>query len=364
MSLAVPIKALMVPQIQMKLRNACKIQGRVSDFKPVDTGIGEGSVLGPLVFLVCIMETSMVVDIIRERLHVVSPELARDVDMDTTCFADDTTVMHSASTDTNLQIAMNVASHEFATYFGVVGMKVNKTKEEHITFAPKAFKRDLMDGVIVDGRKEAKQVKLLGVTVSQGYSFSSHVSNIISRVSQRVAHVRRLQHHMCQEKLKEVAEALLLSVLRYGLEVAGRDQENLRRLQKILNVVLRLITRSNKFASVRLMQARTSIQNMRLQYHKQRAALVRNVLTTGVAPLTLHYVDYPRPHSRLAQLRHSFPVSTRYGENSILVTSLEVLNGMGYLKHLWSVSHQPGKQWFATSVVKYLLAQFDNGNIV
>ena len=344
-------------------RNAVKIQTSISTFRPVDTGIGEGSVLGPLVFLVCIMETSMIVDIIKERLEVISPELAADVDLETCCFADDTTVMHSASNDTNLQIAMNVASHEFSTYLSIVGMKVNITKEEHITFAPKAFKRELLNGVVVDGRKEAKQVKLLGITVATDYSFTAHVSNIVSRVSHRVAHVRRLQQYLSEKKLKELADTLLLSVLRYGLEVAGRDLVNLKRLQKVLNVILRLISKADKFTSVRLMQARLAVLNMRLQFHKQRTSLIRSVLTSGVSPLTLHFVDFPRHHARLAKYRHSFPIKSKYGENSILVTSLEVLNDMGYLKHLWSVSHQPGKQWFSTNIVNYLLSKYDNGNI-
>ena len=321
-------------------RNACKIQTIVSTFRPVDTGIGEGSVLGPLVFLVCIMETSMVVDIIKERLEVMSPELAADVDMETCCFADDTTVMQSASNDTNLQIAMNVASHEFSTYLSVVGMKVNITKEEHNTFAPKAFKRELLNGVMVDGRREAKQVKLLGITVATGYVFTPHVSNIVSRVSHRIAHVKRLQQYLSEKKLKEVADVLLLSVLRYRLEVVGRDQVNLKRLQKVLNVVLCLVSKADKFASVRLMQARLSVLNMRLQFHKLRTLLLRSVLISGVSPLTLYYVDFPRHHARLAMYRHSFPIMSKYGENSILVTSLEILNAMGYLKHLWSVSHQ------------------------
>ena len=206
-------------------------------------------------------------------------------------------------------------------------------------------------------------MKLLGITVATDYTFTAHVSNIVSRVSHRVAHVRRLQQYLSEKKLKELADTLLLSVLRYGLEVAGRDLVNLKRLQKVLNVILRLISKADKFTSVRLMQARLAVLNMRLQFHKQRTSLIRSVLTSGVSPLTLHFVDFPRHHARLAKYRHSFPIKSKYGENSILVTSLEVLNDMGYLKHLWSVSHQPGKQWFSTNIVKYLLSKYDNGNI-
>ena len=46
--------------------NAVKVNSHVSDLLNVLTGIGEGSVLEPLVFLVCILETSMIVEVIKE----------------------------------------------------------------------------------------------------------------------------------------------------------------------------------------------------------------------------------------------------------------------------------------------------------
>ena len=47
-------------------RNPFKVNGHVSDFLDVLMGIGEGSVLELLAFLVCILETSMIVEVIKE----------------------------------------------------------------------------------------------------------------------------------------------------------------------------------------------------------------------------------------------------------------------------------------------------------
>ena len=42
-------------------KNACKVQGSVSEYQSSgEDWLWEGSVIGPLIFLVCIMETSMV----------------------------------------------------------------------------------------------------------------------------------------------------------------------------------------------------------------------------------------------------------------------------------------------------------------
>ena len=82
--------------------------------------------MGTLVFLVCIIETSMIAELVKEEIQRICPRAHLDVDLSTVNLADDTTVLVSASSDTNLEIAMNVSSDEFSKYFKVQGMKVNK----------------------------------------------------------------------------------------------------------------------------------------------------------------------------------------------------------------------------------------------
>ena len=87
------------------------------------------------------------------------------------CFADDTMVLLSTSSNRNMEKAMTMCSEQFGRYFSTRGMKVNSSKEKHIVFYPKNMERSLEDGVEVKGRKEAASVKLLGLTVSTGYTF-------------------------------------------------------------------------------------------------------------------------------------------------------------------------------------------------
>ena len=187
----------------------------------------------------------------------------------------------------------------------------------------------------------------------------------LSLVSYRVAHLRRLRRYMTMERLKQVTEALALSVLRFGLEFAGRELKNLKRLQRMMNVLLRLVTKSNRLMSVRYMLSKTGLMNFKLQYQYQRASLMRRVLRTGASPRTLAFVVSPRPFSRLAEYNHTMSVRTKYGQNSMVVTSLENLNQIGYLKKCWQGSaaqDPPGKQWFDATLTAYLKNNLDNAN--
>ena len=105
-----------------------------------------------------------------------------------------------------MEKAMTLCSEQFGRYFSTQGMKVNKTKEEHIVFYPKKMERSLENGVVIKGRKEAETVKLLGLSVSTGYSFKNHCSKIISKTNQRLGHVRRLQKYLSAEKLQQVTD--------------------------------------------------------------------------------------------------------------------------------------------------------------
>ena len=58
------------------MMKACKVQGRVSEFRE---GRKEVS-WEPLIFLFCIMETSMIVDVVHEKLQQISMELEEDLD--------------------------------------------------------------------------------------------------------------------------------------------------------------------------------------------------------------------------------------------------------------------------------------------
>ena len=141
-------------------------------------------------------------------------------------------------------------------------MKLNLTKEEHIVHAKSNRARKKPGGVVVDGREEAMDVKLLGITVNRNYKFTKHVSKVISAANYRLSHMAKLSSYIPDEQLKQATQALALSVLNWGAELAARDQASIRRLQRTQNVALRIMTRSSRRKSVRIMLQQTKLLNM------------------------------------------------------------------------------------------------------
>ena len=73
------------------MRNAYKVQGMISDFLAVTTGISEGSVLGNLDFLICILELSIMAEDVKHFMNAEKTD--NDVDTSTVCFLDDSIIL-------------------------------------------------------------------------------------------------------------------------------------------------------------------------------------------------------------------------------------------------------------------------------
>ena len=192
--------------------NSVKIKQHVSEPRQVFTGVGEGSVLGPLVFLVLILEVSLVMRLVMRRLEA-ETNIARKVELHSVQFADDCTNVIVTEDEWQMETVMTLCSEEYHKYFSSVRMKLNVTKEEHIVHAHAHAARVKPGGVVVDGRQEATKVKLLGMTVDRDYGFSSHVSKVISATSYKLSHVSKIAKYLDDKTLKEVTRSLVLSVL-------------------------------------------------------------------------------------------------------------------------------------------------------
>ena len=81
-----------------------------------------------------------------------------------------------------------------------------------------------------------------------------------------MASFRKVMKYLEEDKRKEVIDSMVLSVLRFGLEWSGRNDNNLKRLQRSMNQALRMMTNRSMREPIRLMLAKTKLMNMKLPY--------------------------------------------------------------------------------------------------
>ena len=200
-------------------KSRVKIKGAYSAWIAVKTGIGEGSVLGPLVFILTIVCCSMVLYKTIARLKEISitaaidnkPTYTAQVNLSSVEFADDVTGVTVCDTEDQVQTSLQIMAKEYNDYFQSNGLKINVLKSEHIVFGHPRSKV-----IKIDGRDEAGQVKLLGLTVSNHYKFDTHVDLITEKMSSRNGQIAKIAGIAGQDTLKMLASATVLSIATYG----------------------------------------------------------------------------------------------------------------------------------------------------
>ena len=269
-------------------------------------------------------------EILAERVQQEMPGVMEETELHSVQFADDCTNVVLTDSEMNMEKVMTVCSEEYHKYFSAQGMKLNPTKEEHIIHAHSTTVRTKPGGVVVNGRQEAAKVKLLGIIVDQNYKFKSHTSSIISKASHRLAHVSKIKDILDDDLLKQTVNAVVMSVINWGIEFVARDHVNLVRLQKIQNYALRIMTRSSWMMSVRKMLQDTKLLNTANQARLIQMSLLRRMMKSGGCPHTSNHIRYPGPRTRSWELTNTFPNQRKHGPKSILVQGLDNLNKMAF----------------------------------
>ena len=133
----------------------------------LETGVGEGSVLGPGLFICGTCSVSV---------------LGFWVEVWTLKFADDTLGVLVARDEAELQLAVAIMMDLFTHYFNSMGMALNAKKSELIivTSTKKTLPR---------GQEEAPYVRLLGLWIDSGYKFDVHTQKVCQKLRYKIANI-------------------------------------------------------------------------------------------------------------------------------------------------------------------------------
>ena len=163
-----------------------------------------------------------------------------------------------------------------------------------------------------------------------------------------------------EKQLRMMMDSLVFSVLDWGIELVGRDLTNLKRLQLVQNVGMRILTNSGMEMSIRVMIQRLKMLNMLNQSRLRRMTQIRRVILQGSCPKTLAYVVRPRPEARVQQWRTTFPSNLeRQSGKSMLINGLKLLDDSKWVRERLTESDET----FLKLSRKFILESFDNGKL-
>ena len=164
-----------------------KIEGVYSEWVTLDTGIGEGSILGPLIFLIVMSGMTAVLKRTKTRIRLEaeannvtdkSGKVITDDDVVVTSeeYADDVQGILIHEQDEILQWCGDIMMDEMCQFFSCVNMSVNRTKTEVCCIRG----GDHTHNIVIAGQSEAEELRILGLFFRKDWSFAGHIARLKS----------------------------------------------------------------------------------------------------------------------------------------------------------------------------------------
>ena len=183
-----------------------KYNGTQSDEMTLKSGVPQGSVLGPLLFLLYIND-------IQNCSKLISIIL----------FADDTNILYSHSCLKTLNEIIQIEMNKISDWLSVNKLSINTTKTKFVLFKSKnkKYKHDIKISVNNVEIRQVRNITFLGIVIDEFLTWGDHLDLISKKMIKCGAIISRIRHFTNLNSLKLIYYALvypyIITVTSFGV---------------------------------------------------------------------------------------------------------------------------------------------------
>ena len=208
------------------------VNGESSQLRNITCGVPQGSVLGPLLFLIYINDL---------------PNISKKLDF--YLFADDTNIYFEAENPVLLETILNKELKKLHTWLVVNRLSLNIEKTNFVIFHPynKPVKFNITLKIQKKAITEKKMVKYLGIMIDSGLTWHVQIDNLCKKNSRSIGLLYKIRPFVNTHIIKMLYYSLVYSHLTYAIEVWGSaDNTHLNRILILQKRAVRMLTHSDK----------------------------------------------------------------------------------------------------------------------
>lgn len=231
-------------------------------------GVPQGSILGPLLFLIYI-----------NNIHEIG--LKGDISL----YADDTSLFYSGSSISPIIEQAQNDLDLLNTWLKSNLLTINIAKTNYIIFAAKNKNIDQHNKLNIDGEalNRVHEEKYLGLVLDDQLTWKPHIENIRNKLTSVSGALRGIVRCLPRQVRYNIYNSMVKSHMDYLIEVWGTAAKtNLKALQIAQNKIIKTLFRYNYLTPTEKIYKETKLMNLFQIYKYNTCILVRKILTKDI----------------------------------------------------------------------------------
>ena len=201
-----------------------EIDGIKSENKTIDTGVPQGSILGPLLFIIYMNDINSVTNKFESILY------ADDTSLSSTLKTFVSNKPDEISSNINKELKL---IHEWLSA-NKLSLNVKKTKYMMFRYPQKQNRHLPHLSISLNGHvlERVQHFDFLGLTIDETLSWKKHIDKIATKISKVIGLLTRCKRYLHSSVMMKIYNSLILSRINYGILCWGFQTKRIYKLQK------------------------------------------------------------------------------------------------------------------------------------
>ncbi len=190
----------------------------------IQTGVPQGSILGPILFLLYMND-------IENCSKLLSFVL----------FADDTNIFYSNKCIKTINKIMQAEMNKVAEWLNVNKLSLNTNKTKFILFKSSNKKPKYNVKIAINDKniEQVKSTNFLGIIIDECLTWNNHIAKVAKKIIRASGIISKMRHFVNRNGIKLIYYALVYPYLIYGNLIWGNTYKT--RIQKIMNIQKKIV---------------------------------------------------------------------------------------------------------------------------